>query len=165
MSPMTHLVKPGDLVAERFRIVRFIAEGGMGEVYEAEDTVLRERVALKFLNRRNIDNEHVARRFRREILLARKVTHPNICRLFDVFRHRLEDGGFGARGEPTEITFVTMELLAGETLEEYLVNHGPMSEGEALPVVRQMAEGLAAAHRRGLVDHTAGRQPRAEETS
>ena len=151
MSPMTHLVKPGDLVAERFRIVRFIAEGGMGEVYEAEDTVLRERVALKFLNRRNIDNEHVARRFRREILLARKVTHPNICRLFDVFRHRLEDGGFGSRGEPTEITFVTMELLAGETLEEYLVSHGPMSEGEALPVVRQMAEGLAAAHAVGVI--------------
>ena len=143
MSPIHQLVDTGELVAERFRIVRFIAEGGMGEVYEAEDTVLRENVALKFLNRRNIDNEHVARRFRREILLARKVTHPNVCRLFDVFRHHLADG--------SRVAFVTMELLAGETLEEHLENHGAMNEDEALPIVRQMAEGLAAAHAVGVV--------------
>lgn len=151
MSPLNQLVSTGELVADRFRIVRFIAEGGMGEVYEAEDTELRERVALKFLNRRNIDNEHVARRFRREILLARKVTHPNVCRLFDVFRHRLVGEAPGIRGEPTDVTFVTMELLAGETLEEHLDRHGPMEEEEALPVVRQMAEGLAAAHAVGVI--------------
>ncbi len=140
---MKHIAEAGDLIAGRFRIVHFIAEGGMGEVYEAEDEVLHERVALKFLNRRNIGNERVAKRFRREILLARKVTHANVCRLFDVFQHPI-------KGSP-DVTFVTMELLPGETLEEHLQRCGPMSEEEALPIVRQLAEGLGAAHGAGVI--------------
>lgn len=140
---MKRIAEAGDLIAGRFRVVRFIAEGGMGEVYEAEDEVLHERVALKFLNRRNIGNERVARRFRREILLARKVTHANVCRLFDVFQQDAESS--------PGVTFVTMELLPGETLEEHLQRSGPMSEEEALPIVRQMAEGLAAAHGAGVI--------------
>lgn len=140
---MIQIVEVGELVAERFRILRFIAAGGMGEVYEAEDQVLDERVALKLLNRRNMGDERVGRRFRREILLARRVTHPNVCRLFDVFHHRIDSG------EPA--TLVTMELLDGETLEERMADRGTFSEDEALPLVRQMAEGLAAAHAVGVV--------------
>ena len=144
---MPKIVAPGQTVADRFEILRFIDEGGMGEVYEAEDRVLGERVALKFLNRRNIGDERVLRRFRREIQLARKVTHPNVCRLFDVYTHRVEDGQL--QGE--EVAFVTMEMLAGQTLEAFLTDHGHLDEGQALPLIRQMAAALDAAHRVGII--------------
>ncbi|MDA8018687.1 MAG: protein kinase [Thermoanaerobaculia bacterium] len=140
---------PGTLVAERFRIERFIAEGGMGEVYEATDEVLGESIALKFLSQRNIDDEQVQRRFRREIQLARKVTHPNVCRLYDVFQHATPLPGV-VHGS-VEVTFVTMELLEGETLEDRIANGGAMSEEEALPIVVQMCHALAAAHDVGIV--------------
>ncbi|MCP4660192.1 MAG: protein kinase [bacterium] len=119
----------------------------MGEIYEAEDLVLRENVALKFLSRQSIGDELVARRFRREIQLARKVTHSNVCRLFDVFQHRPTSGPL--KGE--EFTFVTMELLEGETLEAYLKREGPLSEAQASPLIGQMAAALAAAHAAGVI--------------
>jgi len=144
---VSQIFAENQLIADRFRIVRFIAEGGMGEVYEAEDQVLGDRVALKFLNRRNVGDEQVARRFRREIQLARKVTHPNVCRIFDVYRHRLEDGVLAG----SEVTFVTMELLAGETLEQALLRGGPMREQQAFPIVAQMAAALGAAHAAGII--------------
>ena len=75
---------PGDVVAGRFRIVRFIARGGMGEVYEAEDLELRGRVALKTSARDVAHDPRGLERFKREIQLARKVTHPNVCRIFDL---------------------------------------------------------------------------------
>jgi serine/threonine protein kinase len=136
---------PGLLLAGRFRIVGFLGQGGMGDVYEAEDQELRERVALKTVRPAVLRVPGVIERFRREVQLARKVTHPNVCRLFDVFYHRPEAGS----GE--EVAFFTMELLAGETLDKKLRRDGPMDEAEALPIARQMADGLAAAHRVGVV--------------
>ncbi len=144
---MTQTVPTGELVADRFRIVRFIAEGGMGEVYEAEDTVLGDRVALKFLSRRSIGDEHVMRRFRREIQLARKVTHRNVCRLHDLAQHTPASGLLAGR----EVAFVTMELLEGGTLEDHLARHGRFGEDEALPLILQMAEALSAAHAAGVI--------------
>ena len=119
----------------------------MGEVYEAEDQVLGGRIALKFLNRRSAGDEKVWRRFRREIHLARRVTHRNVCRLFDVFHHTPTSSLLKGR----EVAFVTMELLVGDTLEEYLVRRGPLDEEEALPIILQMAEALAAAHAAGVI--------------
>lgn len=87
-------------------------------------------------------------RFKREIHLARKVTHPNVCRVFDVAHHRLPAPG--ADGEQTVI-FLTMELLFGETLANRLLRTGPLSLEEARPLIRQMAAGLEAAHRAGVV--------------
>jgi serine/threonine protein kinase len=130
---------PSDQVlAGRFRIVRFLGRGGMGDVYEAEDLELKERVALKTVRPEIARLPGALDRFTREIQLARKVTHPNVCRIFDVSHHG-------------EVTFLTMELLPGETLEGRLRRAGAFREGEALPLVRQMAEGLAAAHRVGVV--------------
>lgn len=83
----------GDLLAGRFRIVRFIARGGMGELYEAEDLELRERVALKAMRPEIAADQEANRRFRREVQLARQVTHPNICRIFDLFQHQPPGGG------------------------------------------------------------------------
>ncbi len=138
-----HSFEAGQLLAGRFRIVRFIASGGMGEVYEAEDQVLRERVALKTI-RSDAGDERDTERFRREIQLARKVTHPNVCRIYDVFHHVEE-------GSDRSVAFLSMELLEGETLAQHLAGHARLPAAEALPLLRQMAAALDAAHARGVV--------------
>jgi serine/threonine protein kinase/tetratricopeptide (TPR) repeat protein len=134
----------GELLAGRYRLVRFIARGGMGEVYEAEDLELKEPVALKTVRWDVARDTLAVERFKREIQLARKVTHPNVCRIFDVSHHR-EEGA----AEPT--IFLTMELLPGETLSQRLRRDGPMLPGEALVIAGQIAEALNAAHRVGVV--------------
>lgn len=135
---------PDATIAGRYRVVRFIARGGMGEVYEVDDLELRERVALKTVRPEVARDNLAIERFRREIQLARKVTHPNVCRIFDVSYHR-------DAGTPEGFIFLTMELLAGETLAERLRRSGPMSAEEALPIARQIAEALHAAHQAGVV--------------
>ena len=140
----------GQLLGDRFKVVRFIGRGGMGEVYEAEDLELREHVALKTIRPEIVDDAGTIERFKREIQLARLVTHPNVCRIFDLFHH----GAFLADGQAPaarDVTFVTMELLAGETLEQRLRRTGRVKTAEALPLVDQMADALAAAHRAGIV--------------
>src|SRR6266545_173046 len=82
----------GELIAGRYKVIRLVGEGGMGEVYEAEDLLLRERVALKSIRPDVSSDDKVVERFKREIQLARKVTHPNVCRIFDVGLHRPERG-------------------------------------------------------------------------
>ena len=136
---------PGDVLGSRFEILRFLAQGGMGEVYEARDLELGETVALKTLRPEIADDARVLQRFKREITLARKVTHPNVCRVFDVFRHPIPGGS------DRSATFLVMEMLRGETLAERLRRTGPMSTEEALPLVQQMAAGLRAAHQAGVV--------------
>ncbi|MGB8782058.1 MAG: protein kinase [Terriglobales bacterium] len=135
----------GKLLAGRFRIVRFIAGGGMGEVYEAEDQELRERVALKTIRPEILAQPNAQTRFKREVRLARQVTHPNVCRIFDLFRHKGDDREHG------DVVFIGMELLQGKTLGTRLEEGGRMSVKEALPLVRQMASALAAAHEAGIV--------------
>ena len=128
----------GDVLDERFRIVRFIARGGMGEVYEAEDQVLHERVALKTIRPDVANDPRTMERFLREVHLARSVTHPNVARTFDVFHHE-------------SLAFLTMELLAGQTLAECLSKGGRMAPEAALPLIEQMASALTAAHEAGVV--------------
>jgi serine/threonine protein kinase/Tol biopolymer transport system component len=137
---------PGEVLAERFRILRFIAAGGMGEVYEAEDLALKENLAIKTIRPEVLQQKNALDRFKREVHLARKVTHPNICRVFDLFWHKkAEDGG------ECDIVFVSMELLYGETISERIRRTGRFSAEEALPLINQIASGLAAAHRAGVV--------------
>ena len=137
------LFAPGELVAERYRIVRFIAGGGMGQVYEAEDEELSERLALKTLHPAAHEGATAAaERLRREIQLARKVTHPNVCRIFDFGKHRTGDG--------RDILFLTMELVRGETLAQRL-RAGPLAPEAALPLIEAIAAGLTAAHAVGIV--------------
>jgi tRNA A-37 threonylcarbamoyl transferase component Bud32 len=127
----------------RFRIVQFIAQGGMGEVYEAEDTELHETVALKTVRPDIAASPHAMERFKREIQLARKITHPNICRIYDLFNHTRPDG--------SQVIFLTMELLTGESLAARLKRTGKMTVAAAFPLAKQMAMGLNAAHRAGIV--------------
>jgi tetratricopeptide (TPR) repeat protein/tRNA A-37 threonylcarbamoyl transferase component Bud32/TolB-like protein len=140
--PATRTFQPDEFVAKRYRVVRFIARGGMGEVYEVEDLELHARVALKTLRSELADDEALLDRFRREINLSRKVTHANVCRIFDLGFHPSPRG---------RVTFLTMELLDGESLHRRIRRTGRMQPIEALPIVEQMAAGLAAAHGYGVV--------------
>ena len=128
----------GEVLANRFRIVRFIARGGMGEVYEAEDQILRERVALKTIRPDVANDPRTMERFLREVHLARSVTHPNVARTFDVFHHE-------------GLAFLTMELLTGQTLAERLSKEGRLSPEPSLPLIEQMAAALTAAHEEGVI--------------
>jgi tetratricopeptide (TPR) repeat protein/tRNA A-37 threonylcarbamoyl transferase component Bud32 len=134
---------PGATLAGRYRIVRFIAAGGMGEVYEAEDEVLGTHVALKTIRPELVARPQMLERFRREILLARRVTHRNVCRIFDL-------GQQAASASGPAVTFLTMELLRGETLRDRL-SRGALGAAEALPLATQMAAALAEAHDAGVV--------------
>lgn len=129
---------PGQLVAGRYRVVRFVAKGGMGEVYEARDTELSATVALKLVRPEVSGSPAALERFRREIQLARRITHPNVCRIIDIGYHG-------------PLAFLTMEMLSGETLTERIRRVGRLTTAEALPIVRQLAAALAAAHDEGIV--------------
>jgi len=138
-GPPSHTLRPGDLLGGRFRIVRFIGAGGMGEVYEAADQELRITVALKTIRYdRLAGSEETLDRFRQEAKLARRVTHANVCRIFDVGR----DG---------DRLYLTMELVHGETLAGMIRRRGHIPAIAALPLARQMAAGLDAIHEQGLV--------------
>ncbi len=141
------LFHSNDLLCNRFRVVRFIARGGMGELYEAEDLTLGDNVALKTIRPDIAKDARSTQRFRREVQLARKVTHANICRIFDLFEHVAISGDPGA----PDAAFVTMELLHGETVSQRISRKGTFTAAEALPVVRQMAAALSAAHTAGVV--------------
>jgi len=138
----THRLEAGDFLANRFRIVRFLGHGGVGEVYEARDEDVGEVLALKLVRPAYHDSAEVSARLRRELQLARRVAHPNVCRLFDLNRHEFSWG---------ESQFLTMELLQGVTLSRLMKEHGPYSSAECLPYLRQILAGLQAAHDAGIV--------------
>lgn len=132
-----------ETVGGRFRIIRSLGQGGMGIVYEAEDLQLGGLVALKTIRPEIGLSATSVEHFKREIQLAKKVTHPNVCRIYDVGFHP-------SPSDPEPQMFVTMELLEGETLAQRLAR-GPMKVSEAMPFVQQLAEALGAAHAAGIV--------------
>jgi tetratricopeptide (TPR) repeat protein len=113
----------------------------MGEVYEAEDAELGGRVALKTVRPHLLADPLSLNRFRREIQVARQVTHPHVCRVYDVGRDMYQD---------QELVYFTMEFLDGETLTNWVSMTGVGTE-TMLPVCRQIAEGLDALHAQGIV--------------
>jgi serine/threonine protein kinase len=137
----------GDRVVDRYEIRRFIARGGMGEVYEAHDPLLDERVALKTLAATTLDDDGAAFRFRAEARLARRVTHVNVCRILEF--------GVHARGLPgvarEALPFLTMEFLSGETLAARVARSGRMTIARAAPLIEQILAGLKAIHDVGIV--------------
>src|SRR5271166_5913896 len=129
---------PGTTLADRYRIVSPLGKGGMGEVYRAEDLKLGQTVALKFLPRSVAQTEEALDRFTREVRLARQVSHPNVCRVFDI-------------GEADGRTFLTMEYVDGEDLASLLRRIGRLPADKGLEIARQLCAGLAAAHEHGVV--------------
>jgi eukaryotic-like serine/threonine-protein kinase len=135
--------QPGELVARRFQVIRLIGRGGMGEVYEVTDDHLHGvHIALKTLLPEIARDPAMRKSFEREVLLARSLTHPNVCPIYDIFH-----------GEETEepLLFLTMKLLPGETLSAELRKRNKLPLIEAMPVIRQIAAGLSAAHAAGII--------------
>lgn len=139
----------GETVNERFRIIRFIGKGGMGEVYEAADEAIGGvRVALKTIRSGMEIDDRLQAQFRREVQMARRITHPNVCRIHDLFQCRFDDPILGV---PQAVLFLTMELLEGESLAELLATQGAMPLPEVLPIIRDVGGALEAAHLAGVV--------------
>jgi tetratricopeptide (TPR) repeat protein len=145
-SPAAALLAPtldkGIVLAGRFELVAPLGRGGMGEVWHAYDRELREDVAIKTMTTSHLGDSSSIERFKREIQLARRVAHPNICRVYDLF----ED----TSSTPSRV-FLTMERLEGETLAQRMKRAGSIPRDEAIRLFRQITAGVAAAHRAGVV--------------
>jgi len=133
----------GSLIGNRFEILRFLNRGGMGEVYEAWDLELKERVALKSIRPEIALSADVLERFKREVKQARAISHPNVCRVHELFSHEPDP--------TTKIWFLSMEFLEGVTLSDYIHHHGAMDTASAFDLVKQMVLGLSAAHALGVI--------------
>jgi serine/threonine-protein kinase len=128
---------PGHIFASRYRIVSLLGRGAMGEAYRAEDLKLGQPVAVKLLGVGGARRSHV-QRFISEVRLARTISHPNVCRVYDI-------------GEADGWWYVPMELVDGETLASLLRRIGRLPAEKALDIARQLCAGLAAAHDRGVL--------------
>ena len=140
--------QPGEMLCQRFRILRAVGEGGMGYVFEAWDTELRRSVALKAIRPEIASHPESLKRFRQEVSLALSITHPNVCRTFDIEREaRVVDA---TTGRTQEVVFLTMEFLQGETLAARLSRTGALPLDEGLRIARQIADALTCAHDLGI---------------
>jgi serine/threonine protein kinase len=126
------------LLSGRYRLARRMAVGGMGQVWEAEDTVLHRTVAIKILSDGLSSDGTSAERFRREAQAAAGLSHPNVAGVFDY-------------GEDDGTQFIVMELVAGETLAERIRREGRLEPGEAARIAGEIAAALEAAHDAGIV--------------
>src|SRR5262245_18061541 len=127
----------GTVLAERYRILGMLGRGGMGEVYKAFDLILNQTVALKFLAPTRI-SEAALVRFRNEVRIARQVSHPNVCRVYDL-------------GMVEGLHFLSMEYIDGEDLASLLRRIGRLSQDKAVEFTRKICAGLSAAHERGVL--------------
>ena len=128
----------GTILAARYRIVGLLGRGGMGEVYRADDLKLGQPVALKFLPEELLADEAAMARFHREVRIARQISHPNVCRVYDI-------------GECDGQHFLSMEYIKGEELASTLRRFGRLPAGKATEIARQICAGLAAAHKMGVL--------------
>ncbi len=129
---------PGAIVADRYRVIGLLGRGGMGEVYRADDLKLGQPVALKFLPRGLSDDPVRLERFYAEVRIARQVSHPNVCRVYDV-------------GEIGGQQYLSMEYVDGEDLASLLKRIGRLPHDKALEISRQLCAGVAAAHDKGVL--------------
>jgi serine/threonine-protein kinase len=129
---------PGAMVGGRYRIIGLLGRGGMGEVYRADDLKLGQAVALKFLPKAVSGDPGLLARFHAEVRLARQVSHPNVCRVYDI-------------AEVEGRHFLSMEYVDGEDLASLLKRIGHLPGDKALEVSRQLCAGVAAAHEKGVL--------------
>lgn len=141
--PSTHTSRaqgrfvPGMMISGRYRVINLLGKGGMGEVYRADDLRLAQEVALKFLPEAATD-EDTLERFRSEVRIARRISHPNVCRVYDI-------------GEAEHSIFLSMEYIDGEDLGSLLRRIGRLSPDKALEIGRKICAGLGAAHAQGVL--------------
>lgn len=148
---------PGAMVADRYRIIDCLGRGGMGEVYRADDLKLGEQVALKFLPHELSGNPTWKERFLQEVRTARNVSHPNICRVYDVGEHVSPvESERSPTGSRTQVMggnelFISMEYIDGETLNSLASRIGRLPPRKAEQLAQQLCAGLAAIHDQGLL--------------
>ncbi len=131
-------LETGSTFAGRYQVVEEMGRGGMGRVYKVIDTKLKEELALKVIHPEIAADQRIIKRFGNELKMARKISHKNVCRMY----HLEEDAG---------IHYLTMEFIRGESLKDMIGMMGQLSPGQALSVVKQVCEGLAEAHKLGVV--------------
>jgi serine/threonine protein kinase len=129
---------PGTILVDRYRVIGLLGRGGMGEVYRADDLKLGQPVALKFLPPKLAEDPVRRERFFAEVRITRQLSHPNICRVYDI-------------GDIDGRYFLSMEYIDGEDLASLLKRIGYLSNEKALDIARQLAAGLSAAHERGVL--------------
>ena len=133
----THFIS-GTILNSRYRIIALLGKGGMGEVYKAEDLKLSQIVALKFLAENFTTDTKALERFYGEVRTARQVSHPNVCRVFDI-------------GEMEGVHFLSMEFIDGDDLSSLLRRIGRLPPDKAVEIARQLCAGLHAVHQAGVL--------------
>jgi tetratricopeptide (TPR) repeat protein len=137
LTPVDDLAK-GTLFANRYEIIDELGKGGMGKVYKALDKEIHEEVAIKLLKPEIAADDKIIERFRNELKIARKITHENVCRTYDI-------------GREEATPYITMEYVPGEDLKSLIKRKGPLQKEEALGIAKQVCEGLVVAHKLGVV--------------
>ncbi len=135
--PLKELAR-GSTFAKRYEVIEELGRGGMGKVYKVFDKEVKEKLALKLLKAEIAADENTIERFRNELKFARKISHRNVCRMYDLSK---EEGTH----------YITMEYVLGEDLKSFIRRSGQLSIGKAISIARQVCEGLAEAHRLGVV--------------
>ncbi len=130
-------LRTGTVFGGRYQVIEELGKGGMGRVYKIYDEKTREKIALKLLKPEIAADKEAIERFGNELRFARKISHRNVCRMYDL-------------GEEKGTHFITMEYVSGEDLKSIIRMMGPMSAGKTLHIARQVSEGLAEAHRLGV---------------
>jgi serine/threonine protein kinase/tetratricopeptide (TPR) repeat protein len=128
----------GTTFASRYEVIEELGKGGMGRVYKALDKEINEEVAIKLLKPEIASDESTVERFRNELKFARKIAHKNVCKMYHIAKEE-------------EAPYITMEYVSGEDLKSLIRKKGKLAAEEALSIVRQVCEGLAEAHRLGVV--------------
>ncbi len=136
-APIKELTR-GTTFAKRYEIVEELGKGGMGKVYRVDDKKIKEEVALKLLKPEIAADERTIARFSNELKLARKISHRNVCRMYDL-------------SEEQGTHYITMEYVPGEDLKTTIKRVGQLSVGKAVSVAKQVCEGLIEAHRLGVI--------------
>ncbi|MFB0565781.1 MAG: serine/threonine protein kinase, partial [Candidatus Aminicenantaceae bacterium] len=128
----------GSIFASRYEVIEELGEGGMGRIFRVEDKKIKEEVALKLIKPEIASDKKTIERFSNELKYARKIAHRNVCRMYDL-------------GEEKQTHYITMEYVPGEDLRSMIKMVGQLSAAQAVSIARQVSEGLAEAHRLGVV--------------
>ncbi len=136
-TPREELTR-GATFASRYEIIEELGKGGMGRVYRVEDTKLRQEVALKLIKPEIAKDKKTIERFRNELKTARNIRHKNVCGMYDL-------------GEDLGMHYITMEYVRGEDLKSLIRKMGQLSAGQVITIAKQVCDGLAEAHRLGVI--------------
>jgi serine/threonine protein kinase/tetratricopeptide (TPR) repeat protein len=128
----------GSTFAGKYQIIEEIGKGGMGRVYKAQDTEIREKVALKLIKPEIVADEKTVERFRNELKFTRKIRHKNVCQMYDLNKEE-------------ETYYITMEYVSGDDLKSLIRKMGHLSTGQAITIANQICDGLEEAHNVGVV--------------